>query len=233
MMQKKGVILRYYHGDIFEQEGQLKEANTQITIKCNMSTENTKPLREDPVVEGNIMLHRINFQSRYACPGVVPQPRDELCVLKTSQGNIDLRKAAYPTDQIIIGPGVSDFMLNICKNVTLQTCNGKNNFTPLLWYHFSNLTQCYASGRIDKIQDTELKLLDENNPSAGVSLRYKNGDTFDHGVYGIKEGNSLIKILCDPNSETIKPLVDGVDVVGNIVTYKFKTSSKHACPVKK
>jgi hypothetical protein len=73
----------------------MREANTQMTIRCNYSlTENTKPLREDPIVEGNVMLYRMNFQSRYACPGIEPVP-DGICVLKTSQGTIDLNKAAF------------------------------------------------------------------------------------------------------------------------------------------
>jgi len=226
---KSGVVLRYNNGDTFEQDGKLLEANTMFTIKCNLNlTENTKPIREDSVIEGNKIVYKIKFESRYACPNITMV--EEFCVINTNKGLIDLKKASFPIDQKVTGQGVSDFEINICKNVTRILCKGREKFTPSLWHLWNDPTACYAAGRINKKDDYQIKLLRPDDPFGGVTLTYRNGDVFDQGLGGVLEANTMITIECDPSTENTKPELDGHEMVGNVVTYKFKFKSKHACP---
>jgi len=129
-----------------------------------------------------------------------------------------------------MGSGIGDMTINICKNVT-KDCNGKNNYTPSLWYNWNDPKKCYAAGRLTKPTDIDITLIDPSDPFGGVKIRYKNGDTYDHGLGPEKEGQTEFSIKCDPNSENTKPEADGLPLPdGPAIVYKYKFISKHACP---
>jgi hypothetical protein len=111
-------------------------------------------------------------------------------------------------------------------------CERLQRETPSLWTHWNDTKKCYSSGRFETRNDYTITLIDRHDPYKGVKLRYRRGETFDHGLpYGVREGNTEFTIQCNPNFERTKPIsIENPTLERNILVYKFLIESKYACP---
>eukprot|EP01035_Chromulina_nebulosa_P020026 gene20026-26002_t len=247
----KGISMRYPSGDrceIADESGVLLNVSRSATI--DVICDNVKEIIVEAQESSTCQYHLV-MKSYYGCPTTCAMTSNGLCNShdipcqwqSLSGASYDLTPLTKYSDisytikdgDIPCTPETEPsfgYSFNFCRDVTKESVNTacsllrKSGVALQYVYLNENDYDCYVIGNYDPTQDDlYYSLLDNSDPSKGVSMKYPAGDRCE-----LKDGTRLYR------SATIDVICDNVDSViveaqePSICQYHLVMRSYHGCP---